>query len=51
MQRERLKEELEEKLARLEEQLRLQQEDEEYQEWLKGKEERRKRKRQSDMEM
>lgn len=44
-------EELEEKLARLEEQLRLQQEDEEYQEWLKEKEERRKRKRQSDMEM
>lgn len=44
-------EELEEKLARLEEQLRLQQEDAEYQEWLKEKEERRKRKRQSDMEM
>ena len=44
-------EELEEKLARLEEQLRLQQEDEEYQEWLNEKEKRRKRKRQSDMEM
>ncbi len=44
-------EELEEKLARLEEQLRQQQEDEEYQEWLKEKEERKKRKRQSDMEM
>lgn len=44
-------EELEEKLARLEEQLRQQQEDEEYQEWLREKEERRKRKRQSDMEM
>ena len=44
-------EELEEKLARLEEQLRRQQEDEDYQEWLKEKEERRKRRRQSDMEM
>ena len=36
--------ELEEKIAKLEEQLKSQQEDEEYQEWLKEKEERRKKK-------
>ena len=45
------KKELQERIALLEEQLRKQREDEEYQEWLKEKEERRKRKRQSDMEM
>ena len=36
--------ELEDKIAKLEEQLKQQQEDEEYQEWLKEKEKRRKKK-------
>lgn len=43
--------ELEEKLAKLEQQIKEQEEDEEYREWLREKEERRKRRKQSDMEM
>ena len=42
--------ELEEKIAKLEEQLKSQQEDEEYKEWLKEKE-MRKKKKQKDFEM
>ena len=42
--------ELEEKIAKLEEQLKSQQEDEEYLEWLKEKE-MRKKKKQKDFEM
>lgn len=43
--------ELEEKLVKLEQQIKEQEEDEEYQEWLREREERRKCKKQSDMEM